>query len=61
MNKMRTRFASLLVKVGKAFYKAYVILFYYEVLKQYGISHKGFYGIPSPQVILILVSKYLGG
>ena len=41
MNKMRTRFASLLVKVGKAFYKAYVILFYYEVLKQYGISNKG--------------------
>lgn len=42
MNKMRTRFASLLVKVGKAFYKTYVILVYYEVLKQYGISHKGF-------------------
>ena len=27
--------------VRKAFYKTYVILFYYGVLKQYGISQKG--------------------
>lgn len=28
--------------VVKAFYKTYVILFYYEVLKYYEISQKGF-------------------
>ena len=58
---MRTRFASLLVKVGKAFYKTYVISFYYEVLKQYGISQKGSRESLAHEVILMLVSKYLGG
>lgn len=34
------------MKVGKAFYKAYVILFFYEVLKQYEISLKRVLGNP---------------
>ena len=39
-NKMRGTFCCLAMKVAIAFYKTYVILFYYEVLKHYGISHK---------------------
>ena len=42
------------MKVGKAFYKTYVILFYYEVLKHYGISQKGSREALAHEVILMV-------
>ena len=45
-NKMRGTFCCVAMKVAIAFYKTYVILFYYEVLKHYGISHKRVLGNP---------------
>lgn len=43
---MRGTFCCLAMKVTIAFYKTYVILFYYEALKHYGISHKRVLGNP---------------
>ena len=37
---MRGTFCCVAMKVAIAFYKTYVILFYYEVLKHYGIKSK---------------------
>mgnify|MGYP005938025249 CR=1 FL=1 len=45
-NKMRGTFCCVAMKVAIAFYKTYVILFYYEVLKHYGISPKRVLGNP---------------
>ena len=58
---MRGTFCCVAMKVAIAFYKTYVILFYYEVLKHYGISHKRVLGNPSPRGYFVSMTKYLGG
>lgn len=62
-NKMRGTFClRKQMKVAIAFYKTYGILFYYGNFKTIWNKSKRVLGnIPSPQVILMFTSKYLGG